>query len=48
MKLINWIVCTVFEWHCDKHHNADYEVCRHPLCFVTYRIENFVKQYLWR
>ena len=36
----------IFNWAFGRHvsnlHNADYEVCRDPLCWVAYRLELLV------
>ena len=33
-----------FNRHCDKLHNADFEVCRARLCRLAYRVERHFSQ----
>jgi len=43
-RIINVIVCNTFNWHCDRLHNADYEVCPNIICRIAYLIE----QLFWK
>jgi len=43
-RLLRRFIARTFERHCDEHHLADYEVCRHPRC----RLANVVEVVLYR
>lgn len=32
-------IATVFNNHCSSNHNADFEVCQHPVCNLARQIE---------
>jgi hypothetical protein len=36
------LFCYAFTRHCAKLHNADYEVCRSPLCWLAGTIERLL------
>ena len=38
-RIVDIIVADVFNWHCEKAHNADYEVCPNLICRIAYLIE---------
>ena len=38
-NLLRGFVCWAFNRHCNRLHNADYEVCRDLWCRLAYKLE---------
>jgi len=45
MRSLRYWIYRAYVRHCERHHNADFEACNDPLCWLAWQVE--WRLYFW-